>query len=416
LADTRGIQQDELHKRSIATQIKDHIDSVTAVLILANGTVPRITVGTDYALSTLSAIFPKTLADNIAFMFTNVPSPLSWNFSQNTVPEALKHAPQYLLDNPIALQKKYLKLTNGQNKTDFKELHKTVRIREQNALERLAKLFDWLDGLEPQPKTGILSLYEIYKIIEINISNALTQKAQAAATMVKVNELVTTFKQNSNVSFSPCLRLALQSYAHCMQYVDAFAKFTETVEIHVWKQQSTVTWNMVCGQTGCYSNCHMDCKRRSGFNLERLFGCKVMNKVIKRKTCGMCRHSFSNHHHYCVEWQQIREEQVSVNEDMKKKWKEAKGVAEKTAALIEAREKARIELDQVVSKTTNDLVRLAEEFAGLSLSGSYSVQVDKVVKLLEHSYETMQEGVDRQAIKESLDSARMKLKLFKEMK
>ena len=62
LADARGIHQDELHKESIATEIQNHIDSVTAVLILANGSVPRITVGTDYALSALSALsalFPK---------------------------------------------------------------------------------------------------------------------------------------------------------------------------------------------------------------------------------------------------------------------------------------------------------------------------------------------------------------------
>ena len=54
-----------------------------------NGTVPRITVGTDYALSTLSTIFTKSLAGNIAFMFTNVLSPLHWNFSEDTIPEVL---------------------------------------------------------------------------------------------------------------------------------------------------------------------------------------------------------------------------------------------------------------------------------------------------------------------------------------
>jgi len=58
-----------------------HIDSITAALVLANGTVPRITLGTDYALSTLFSIFPKTLANNIGFIFTNVSSPLHWNFS-----------------------------------------------------------------------------------------------------------------------------------------------------------------------------------------------------------------------------------------------------------------------------------------------------------------------------------------------
>ena len=92
LADTRGLQQDELHKKSIASQIKKHIDSVPAILVLANGTVPRVTVGTDYALSTLSAIFPETLASRVAFLFTNVTSPLHWNFSRDTVPDILKDA------------------------------------------------------------------------------------------------------------------------------------------------------------------------------------------------------------------------------------------------------------------------------------------------------------------------------------
>jgi hypothetical protein len=76
LADTHGIEQDELHKESIATAIEKHIDSVTVVLILANGTAQRLTVSIDYALSTLAAMFPNSLAGNIAFVFTicRVPS------------------------------------------------------------------------------------------------------------------------------------------------------------------------------------------------------------------------------------------------------------------------------------------------------------------------------------------------------
>jgi len=161
LADTRGVQQDELHKRSIATQIKENIDSVTAVLVLANGTVPRVTVGTDYALSTLSTIFPKSLASNIAFMFTNVTSPLHWNFSGDTIPDVLKDAPRLLLNNPIALHKKYLKLKGDPNmKKGMSELLRAVNAGEQNALETLVDLFDWLDGLEPQPTREIFPLYE----------------------------------------------------------------------------------------------------------------------------------------------------------------------------------------------------------------------------------------------------------------
>jgi hypothetical protein len=145
LANIRGIQQDGLRKRSIATQIKHRIDSVTAVLVLANGAVPRLTVGSDYALvPTLSAIFPKSLARNTAFLFTNVENPLHWNFSRDTLPGVLKTAPQFLLNNPIALQMEYSKFKDNPNMNNEKaRLRNVMRVAKQNALEMLVDLFDW---------------------------------------------------------------------------------------------------------------------------------------------------------------------------------------------------------------------------------------------------------------------------------
>ena len=202
LADTRGLKQDEIYKKSIATQIQKNISSVTAVLILANGTVPRLTVGTDYALSTLSSIFPNTLKDNIAFMFTNVVSPLAWNFSQDSVPDALEHAPRYLLDNPIALQKKYLKFKNDPSKKRLeKDLRKAVKEGETKALDMLVDLFDWLDGLKPQPTTDILTLYEKSQAIATMITDTIAQLDQATTKKSEIDKHVNAFKKNSAVSF-----------------------------------------------------------------------------------------------------------------------------------------------------------------------------------------------------------------------
>ena len=75
VADTRSIQHDELHKKSITDLITKQVDSITAVLILINGTVPRCTVGIDDMLSTLSAVFPEPFTSNIAFVFTNISTP-----------------------------------------------------------------------------------------------------------------------------------------------------------------------------------------------------------------------------------------------------------------------------------------------------------------------------------------------------
>jgi len=159
LADTRNFRQDELQKERVATQIKQHVDSVTAVLVLANGTVPGLTVATGYALSALSAIFPTTLTNNLAFVLTNVSGPLYQNFSGDTVPDVLKDAPQFLLDNPIALQRKYLKLKDDvKSSSKGAEMRKTVLVSEEQALEMLVDFFDWLDGLQRQPITEFVTL------------------------------------------------------------------------------------------------------------------------------------------------------------------------------------------------------------------------------------------------------------------
>jgi len=133
--------------KNIATQVEKYTDSLNAVIILANGTVPRITVGTDYALSFLSAISLRIPVKNVCSILTNLSSVLFQNFPGDAVPDILKTAPQFLLNNPVALQKKYLKLKSDQNmKTGWTDLPQLVKADEQRALEMLADLFDWLDG------------------------------------------------------------------------------------------------------------------------------------------------------------------------------------------------------------------------------------------------------------------------------
>ena len=202
LADTRGIHQDELHKESIATEIQNHFDSITAILILANGSVPRLTVSMDYALSTLSTLFPKTLAKNIAFLFTNSMSFLNFNVHKDAIPDILKYAPQFLFSNPIPLQKKFLELKDGPTKKKMRrEMQNTVKSAEQTALEMLVELFDWLDGLEPQSTTDFMSLYKKSHAIESKITTALAQMDQASSQMAEINKLMEELSRKTAVSF-----------------------------------------------------------------------------------------------------------------------------------------------------------------------------------------------------------------------
>ena len=207
MADTRGIHQDALHKESIATEIQNHIDSVNAVLILVNGAIPRISVSMDYVLSTLPTIFPKTLTNNIAFLFSNVPTAVSLNFPDDAIPEVLKGAPHFSIDNPIALQKNYLKQRGRMNQSKAKGIKELVKRAEQSALEMMVELFDWLDGLEPQPTREIIALYEKSQDIESKITNTLAQMGQATTKIAEIKNLLEDFGKNTAVSFHlPSLR------------------------------------------------------------------------------------------------------------------------------------------------------------------------------------------------------------------
>ena len=214
MADSRGPQHDEPHKKSIASHIQEHIATVNAVLVLANGTTQRLTVNTEYALS---VFLPITLAHNVAFLFINVPSPLSFNFSYDTLPEILKSTPPFLFDNPIAHQRRFLERTNDPiNKKPRRKLREIVKDTEQKGLGMLVDLFDWLDGCEPQPTTEIVALYETSQAIETKITNTLAQMDQATAMIAEVNKLVKTGQTNS---VSPLL------YSHpaflCMSNIGA---------------------------------------------------------------------------------------------------------------------------------------------------------------------------------------------------
>ena len=128
--------------------------------------MPRVTVGTDYALSTLSAIFPESLGGNAALIFTNVSNPLHWNFSVDALPEVFSNAPQFLLDNPISLQRKYLELENRPNTTSqMAEFREEIKASEQPALEMLVEVFDWLDGLD-RPKIQNKAKKLLRKVME----------------------------------------------------------------------------------------------------------------------------------------------------------------------------------------------------------------------------------------------------------
>lgn len=108
--------------------------------------------------------------------------------------------------------------------------------------------------------------------------------------------------------------------------------------------------------------------------------------------------------------------QVLVDESMKKKWDKAKDGKERTAALIAVNEMVLHALRQVAHCTTGDLAQLVEQYARLSLAGSYSAQVKSAVSFLQHKYNAMEKqeiGQDKlEKVKRSLGHMKRKLEFL----
>ncbi|KAF8307319.1 hypothetical protein DL93DRAFT_2038511, partial [Clavulina sp. PMI_390] len=86
LNDTRGGGYNERHKGSIAKFIAETAASLNSVLILANGTLARLSASTQGALNTLIEILPKKLQNNISMLFTKWASLANLNFEDSDIP------------------------------------------------------------------------------------------------------------------------------------------------------------------------------------------------------------------------------------------------------------------------------------------------------------------------------------------
>jgi len=112
------------------------------------------------------------------------------------------------------------------------------------------------------------------------------------------------------------------------------------------------------------------------------------------------------------------DKQVLVNQDIKKKWETAKDEKEKTAALIAVNEMVLYDLKQDIRRLSNDLASLVEQYASLSLTESFSVQMESTVKLLEQKYAVWEDAGfgqgELEMVKKSLDQMKSELELLRE--
>ena len=98
-------------------------------------------------------------------------------------------------------------------------------------------------------------------------------------------------------------------------------------------------------------------------------------------------------------------------------WEAAKAEKEETELLIATYESELKDLNHAMDRTLDDLARLMEGYAALSLSGPFSAHVEQAIRPLEHRYKDMeQKGVGKEQLEkmqDSLNLTKRKLELVK---
>ncbi|KAJ8517636.1 hypothetical protein ONZ45_g5212 [Pleurotus djamor] len=194
LADTRGMDFDNEHKQAISEAISTQITTIDSVIVLANGTNVRLGAATQYALTALAGMFPNSIADNIAFMFTMVSNPLQLNFQSDGLPASLKQAKTFTIDNPLAQWFSYQDaLKSGQQDPNFslEDMRQIVYRSYDSVLNTLNNFFRWQDERTVQPTGAIDDLFRQSTRIESSIMNVITQMTLADNLKVDLTRLQT---------------------------------------------------------------------------------------------------------------------------------------------------------------------------------------------------------------------------------
>ena len=189
-----------------------------------------------------------------------------------------------------------------------------------------------------------------------------------------------------------------------------FSKFEGIINALVWKQHPAPTLNYLCMASNCHSICGVNHSFAGVFLLfPRQFS-----------SCSKCNHPHLSHFHLYSTWEQVYEAQLSVDDNTRRQWETAKDEKERTEALLATSKRALGDLGHIIDEAMDELARLAEEYASLSLSGSFSAPLEKAVWLLEQRCRGMEEkgvGLEQLTkVRTSLEHMKGRLDLLRKAK
>ncbi|KAJ3764868.1 hypothetical protein FB446DRAFT_761032 [Lentinula raphanica] len=383
LASTHGIDMDNKHKAAIANAIKKHFETIDAVIILANGTNARLGAATEYALTTISGMFPYSIIDNIAFIFTMVSDPTMFNFDQSSLPAQFKNANVWSINNPFAQWQKYQEIVSQEPCTVeddiLEEMKDSVNRSYKKARKTLSEILQFLDKCQVQPTKDIYNLHIMAMELEAGILNVIAlidqmESMRNELQKLQINKADQEKGQKMNEDFWKITNMPFNK----LQFTGYFK------------------YNSICITPTCYTNCHENCGIFSSIK-NFLFG--WYHDYPYESTCKVCRHLDINHRVFCYKWvKEIRTDKV-VDEDAKRRHDEAKTEVDRLTIVMESVQKKIRALEQEILDSERKLNDLCLQFNQLALSGSFVGYISFAIKLLQLREEKMKkDGADEESL------------------
>ncbi|KAF9492685.1 hypothetical protein BDN71DRAFT_1396304 [Pleurotus eryngii] len=387
LSDPRGMEFDDEHKQAIADFIKTQIDAIDCVLIMTNGTVAHVSIPTRYTLSIISSMFPSSIVDNVALLFTMVPSPLHFNFKREMLPDAVRNAKSWCIDNPLV---SWLRFQKAVNSGDLPEgIEEETRVELKHAYDKVLRVlnsfFEWVDERKVQPTKEVDELHRMSNNMEATLSNVLAHFTQAEA---QKTELIKLQHELDNQKQIKKIHEHYQSVI-----IQRFYTQEGTNDAH----------NTLCCAPDCYRNCHLACPLEFTLDRDALGrNCEAFSKQLGPDggyICNECGHSSNHHQHYRSRWMEREEPQVNVDEQAKRRYQQADAEEERIRIMEEYVHRKIKVLDASVAADMEELGSICEEYNKLSLSGSFVGYLSQAILLLmTHEQKMKQEGATMEAL------------------
>ncbi|CAE6489203.1 unnamed protein product [Rhizoctonia solani] len=374
LADTRGTGEDNKHRERIYRAVKERITTIDGIMIVANGRLERLTAATGYTWETLATLFPRSIKDNIGFLFTNVDAPDKLLLQKTSLPLELQTARHWCLDNPLSRHRNYLDRIHDLTESDKQRSRLVKRLEEdyEDTVESLDDWLEWLDKRESMPTTAIIELYQ--KSTEIE------------------SRLFGTTLSLENLSR---LRKELQCMVSDLEAVEkkqrSWASIQEREPPKIWELVATSDYNTICLSTDCYSNCHPQCNLELS-DPEDLGGwCRVFktlgvpNRLIPFSSdstvkCSHCEHEASEHRNY----KRLYKERPSpIYEEAVRNLNDANESEENLRRAMGKIEREIEKVEQDIEESKGEIPALVDEMNNVSLSPNYAAYIRSAIRLFE---------------------------------